>query len=104
MRFSKLGCLNCRNHGTSISIGQLGPHRQAQDFICKFLCNRKRLDRNTLTGIGRLHVRGNRVVDQRADPSLGQPFLQPVAIGRAENVKVPDRIGPIGNRCAKYVT
>jgi len=42
-------------------------------------------------------VRWDRVVDQGADPGPGQTFLQPVAIARAYDVKVPGRIGPVGN-------
>ena len=73
---------------------QTGEHREREYLVGGVLRHREIPPRPASPGVSGLKVNGNWVVNARPDAVDSQVFLQLIAVRRANNIEVIDRVRP----------
>src|SRR5438132_2110271 len=89
-------CERCDSFYDSMLIpdAQTGEHGERENLVGRGLRHRKISSRPAHRGVSGLKVNGHRVVNPCPDAAVSQTPLQLIAVRRANDIEVMDRVGP----------
>src|SRR6266850_2595137 len=85
------------DHDFGLVIREVWANRQAQDSVGKLLRNWKRASRPNAICVSAREMRRDGIMNQCSYATFCEPLLKRVAMQGFDDVKVPNRIGPVRN-------